>query len=97
MTWLNPSSVLGGLEQSAFLEQYWQKKPLLVRGAFTDFTSPVSADELAGLACEDNVNARIVRHNTQDDSWTVEYSPFDETTFKSLPESNWKPTPERAP
>jgi 50S ribosomal protein L16 3-hydroxylase len=31
-----------GLSQQQFLEQYWQKKPLLIRQAFPDFVSPIS-------------------------------------------------------
>ena len=43
-----------------FLRDYWQKRPLLIRNAFPDFTPPLSPDELAGLACMDGALARIV-------------------------------------
>ncbi len=43
-----------------FLRDYWQKHPLLVRGAFPGFKPPLSPDELAGLACMDGALARIV-------------------------------------
>jgi 50S ribosomal protein L16 3-hydroxylase len=51
---------LGGLTPQDFLAQYWQKRPLLVRGAYPDFVSPISPDELAGLACELEVESRLV-------------------------------------
>ncbi len=43
-----------------FLREHWQKEPLLVRGAFPRFRDPITPDELAGLACEDGVESRIV-------------------------------------
>ena len=49
-----PTTLLGGLTPEAFLRDYWQQKPLLVRGALPGFTSPLTQDELAGLACEDD-------------------------------------------
>ena len=52
--------LLGGLTVEQFLDEYWQKKPLLIRNAFPDFQSPLSADELAGLACEPDVETRII-------------------------------------
>ncbi len=77
----------------AFLAQYWQKKPLFVPAAFNDLTPPLSADELAGLACEEGVNARLVLEHsgsdTQASPWSVEYGPFDEERFALLPESGW--------
>lgn len=45
-----------------FLREYWQKHPLLIRDAFPGFRTPLSPDELAGLACMEGALARIVRH-----------------------------------
>lgn len=41
-----------------FLRHYWQRRPLVIRQAVPGFQSPLSADELAGLACE--VPSRLV-------------------------------------
>ncbi len=79
----------GDLSTEEFLASYWQKKPLLIKNAFPDFLSPISADELAGLACEDNVNARLVLEKDGDYPWQVEFGPFDESRFAHLPESHW--------
>ena len=54
-----------GLSQQQFLEQYWQKKPLLIRQAFADFESPISPDDLAGLACEPEVESRLIEEHGQ--------------------------------
>jgi 50S ribosomal protein L16 3-hydroxylase len=40
------------ISQQQFLQEYWQKKPLLIKQALPDFISPITSDELAGLALE---------------------------------------------
>ena len=72
-----------------FLNHYWQKKPLLIRNAFPGLPSPLSADELAGLACEDHVNARLVLEEHDNKQWQVEFGPFEDSRFSELPESGW--------
>ena len=88
------ASCLGATSIEDFLTQYWQKKPLLIRNAFPDLQSPISADELAGLACEEHVNSRLVLargDNTSepDRTWQVEFGPFDESRFSQLPDTDW--------
>ncbi len=72
-----------------FLTQYWQKKPLLIRNAFPGIESPITAEELAGLACEDNINARLVLEKDGDYPWQAEHGPFAESRFAELPETHW--------
>src|SRR5690606_24272105 len=43
--------------------------------------------ELAGLACEDNAEARIVIGGGE--GWTVEHGPFAEARFATLPARSW--------
>ena len=38
------------LDRHDFLTHYWQQKPLLIASAIPDFKTPLSANELAGLA-----------------------------------------------
>ena len=86
------STLLGDITPKEFLRDYWQKKPLLVRGAFTDFEMPFDAGELAGLACEMDTPARIlVEHGLAPENkpWTVKHPPFEEEDFTSLPETHW--------
>lgn len=80
-------TLLGGITPRQFLAEYWQKKPLLIRGACPDFTGLLSADELAGLACEDSVQARLVIN--RQGKWQVENSPFAEARFTKLPKKDW--------
>ena len=60
MTLPQPATLLGGISPERFLREYWQKKPLLVRQAFPELENPLSPDELAGLALEEEVESRIV-------------------------------------
>lgn len=82
-------SVLGDMSIETFLRDYWQKRPLLIRQAIPDITSPVSADELAGLACEDGVEARIVVESDQGRPWQLRHGPFNEDDFDNLPTGPW--------
>lgn len=75
----------GELTPEQFLKEYWQKKPLLIKGAFKDFTDPIDANELAGLAMESEIESRIIACNNGD--WQVEQGPFD--SFDKFGEQNW--------
>ena len=77
------------LDINEFVQQYWQKKPCLVRNALPNFESVVSPEELAGLACEEDVHCRLVLEGSGDKPWTVRYGPFEEQDFLDLPESNY--------
>jgi 50S ribosomal protein L16 3-hydroxylase len=77
------------LDINEFVQQYWQKKPCLLRNALPNFESVVSPEELAGLACEEDVHCRLVLENSGDKPWAVRYGPFEEQDFLDLPESNY--------
>jgi len=78
-----------GLSQQQFLDQYWQKKPLLIRQAFSDFKSPISPDELAGLACDEAFESRLIQQNGKDSDWQLTTGPLSDSDFASLPDSHW--------
>ncbi|MDF0752053.1 cupin domain-containing protein [Marinobacter sp. 71-i] len=79
----------GGMPAEEFLRDYWQKKPLVIRQAFAGFECPVSAEELAGLACEEAVESRIVIENDDGKPWQLHNGPFEPERFSKLPESHW--------
>ncbi len=81
--------LLGGLSAEVFLQQYWQKKPLLIRQAIPDYTTPLSPDELAGLACEAEVESRLILEKDGAAPWQLEHGPFSESRFNQLPASHW--------
>ncbi len=64
------------LTPALFLEQYWQKQPLLIKGAFKHFDDPIDANELAGLAMEEFIESRIVSNKNQ--HWDVAHGPFED-------------------
>ena len=78
-----------GMPPDKFLRDYWQKKPLLIRNAFPGFESPITPEDLAGLACEEGALARIVRHDRGNDSWEIRNGPFAEDVFPALPDHDW--------
>ena len=83
------TSILGKINATDFLSQYWQKKPLLIRAAIPNYISPISADELAGLACSDDVESRIVLEKDGTSPWELRHGPFEESAFAKLPETHW--------
>ncbi|MFT3896293.1 MAG: cupin domain-containing protein [Thermomonas sp.] len=78
-----------GMPAEIFLRDYWQKKPLLIRNAFPGFESPLQPEDLAGLACEDGVLARIVAHEPEGDKWMLRHGPFPEDMFPAMPRHDW--------
>lgn len=80
-------TLLNQLTPAQFLAEYWQKKPLLIRQAIPKFSGLLDPNDLAGLACEDEVQSRLVQiHKGQ---WQVTHGPMSEKTFKRLPEKDW--------
>lgn len=76
----------GDLTPEKFLNEYWQKKPLLIKNAFRDFTDPITPDELAGLAMEEGLESRIISHKNKS-NWQVQHGPFE--SFDQFGEQNW--------
>ncbi|WP_042958965.1 ribosomal protein uL16 3-hydroxylase [Erwinia tasmaniensis] len=68
-----------------FIQRYWQKRPVVLKRGFKNFIDPISPDELAGLAMENEVDSRLVSH--QDGKWQVGHGPFE--SYDHLGENNW--------
>lgn len=71
-----------------FLVEYWQKKPLLIRGNGS-FVDPLEPDELAGMACEEFIESRLILSDPARERWTLRNGPFPESELRKLPESHW--------
>jgi 50S ribosomal protein L16 3-hydroxylase len=78
-----------GMPPEVFMRDYWHKHPLLIRNAFPGFQSPIEPEDLAGLACEDGVLARIVSHDRGTDAWSLRSGPFQEEDFPGMPDHDW--------
>ena len=68
-----------------FLQHYWQQKPVVIRQGFRQFDDLISPDELAGLACETEVESRLVYKKLG--QWQAEVGPFD--SYEHLGEQDW--------
>ena len=77
------------LNETRFLKEFWQKQPLLIRGGMAGYKCPLSAEELAGLACEEDIESRIVLEKDGAKPWEARTGPFQEAAFSALPESHW--------
>src|SRR5262249_41665167 len=54
------SRLFGGLSPRSFLRRYWQKRPLLVRGAIPGFRDPLTRASFLELATHPEVESRLV-------------------------------------
>ena len=92
-----PLQLLGNITPAEFMSKYWQKKPLLIRGAIPEFKPLLSRDELFELAENPDVESRLIVENTSakrkksEPAWTMADGPFLEDTAElpSLKKSNW--------
>jgi 50S ribosomal protein L16 3-hydroxylase len=78
---------LAHFDIATFLRDYWQQQPLLIRNPWARWTNPLDPDELAGLACEEGVEARLITQAQR--SWALEEGPFPESRFGTLGKDPW--------
>ncbi|WP_097093197.1 cupin domain-containing protein [Novosphingobium sp. Chol11] len=70
-----------------FLHDFWQKRPLLIRNPWDNWHNPLDPDELAGLACEEGIESRLITGPAG--KLTVESGPLPEARFRELGTSPW--------
>jgi len=75
------------LNPTRFLETHWQKRWLALPSALPHVPESLTPEVLAGLACEVEVESRLVVR--REDSFEVRYGPFDESEIAGLPARNW--------
>jgi len=84
-------------DREKFLREYWQQKPVLLSGLFDSFADPISPEELAGLACEAEIESRLIEGAVTRDSTSgriqaelsLRHGPIPEDYFPTLPDKNW--------
>lgn len=81
--------LLGHLSAGEFLRDYWQKKPLLIRNAIPDFEPLLSAEELAGLSLEEEIESRLILEEGKTGPWELRKGPFTEDDYRQLPDKQW--------
>jgi len=84
------------IDKSEFLSKYWQKAPCFFKDAFNNPPDFLSADELAGLSLQEEIESRLILQSVQQNDgaenlgrWSIEHGPFSESRFTDLPESHW--------
>ncbi|WP_164115787.1 cupin domain-containing protein [Sphingorhabdus sp. Alg239-R122] len=70
-----------------FLRDHWQKKPMLIKNAWPSWDNPITPDELAGLACEPQIESRLITKTGE--AWNVENGPLPEARFGELEAKDW--------
>ncbi len=82
-----PSPLLGGLSPQAFLREYWQKQPLLIRGAVAGIADRLKPAALRRLAGREEVESRLVRKVRG--RWRLDHGPFQPEALRTLPAHGW--------
>jgi 50S ribosomal protein L16 3-hydroxylase len=80
-----PLSLLGGISPEQFMRQYWQKKPLLIRAAVSDFKPLVEQKELLEMAANEEVESRLVEHTAK--GWKLTPGPIEKPP--SMKKKDW--------
>ncbi|MEM6999606.1 MAG: hypothetical protein AAF529_02395 [Pseudomonadota bacterium] len=55
-----------GMSAARFLSDYWQQQPVVLHTPYEQTHNPLSASELAGLALEEDVEARLITQQNAD-------------------------------
>lgn len=82
-------ALLAGLTPRAFLRRHWQKRPLLVRGAFPSFRDPITPAGLLRLAARESVESRLVLERGGRRPWQVVSGPLEPAQRRALGPSHW--------
>lgn len=79
---------LENFSAETFLNEYWQKKPLLIKSALSPAIFRLSPDELAGMALEEDIESRLITGNVEQ-GFELHHGPLEENHFSQLGEYDW--------
>jgi 50S ribosomal protein L16 3-hydroxylase len=80
-------SIFREVSEKDFLQSYWQKKPILLRKAFSNFDNPLSSEKLFELAQRPEVHSRLVLE--REEGLDLNFGPFGEEDFEALEKVSW--------
>ena len=73
-----------------FLNNYWQKKPLLIKQGLPQLTGMFEPEDILGLAIDEDATARLLTQaatkQAGESQWQLKKSPLVEADFDNLPE-----------
>ena len=81
---------LGNISAQQFLDEYWQKKPLLIRAAFAKKFAPLTKAEIFRLSSYDEAESRLI--SIAGGRWSLDHGPFLRGTLPALakdPQAKW--------
>lgn len=87
-------TILGDFPAEEFVQSYFQKEPLFLRQALPEFDSLLSPEELFELACQEEVEARLVQFGSEKDApqgrpYQLRHGPFTRADLTCLGEKDW--------
>ena len=84
------STILDKTTANDFVRDIWQQKSAVFRQVLAPAQLVAAdGDTLAGLACEPEIDSRIVIRNPANTDWDCETGPFSEERFQTLPPTGW--------
>jgi 50S ribosomal protein L16 3-hydroxylase len=87
---VNPLQLLGGLSPEIFMKRHWQKKPLLIRQAISNFKPLLNRSELFELASHEEAQARLViQEPGEATGWQLKHGPFERRALPALKRPGW--------
>jgi 50S ribosomal protein L16 3-hydroxylase len=78
---------LGGLSPQVFLRRYWQKRPLLVRGALPGWRGVIEKRALFALASRTDIESRLVQR--RGNKWQITHGPLSQSLLRRSGARNW--------
>jgi 50S ribosomal protein L16 3-hydroxylase len=86
-----PCVLLGGLSPARFMQQHWQRRPLLVRQALPGVTPPLSRPELFALIENEGVASRLLQRQGEgaDERWSLRQGPLARRSLPALKQPGW--------
>jgi 50S ribosomal protein L16 3-hydroxylase len=82
-----PARLLGGLSPTQFMRRHWQRKPLLVRAAWSPLIAPLTRAQLFALAADADVESRLVCRSAA--QWSVRLGPLPRSSLPPLRQPGW--------
>ena len=82
-----PLSLLAGLTPANFMQDYWQKKPLIVRQAIKNFKPPINQSALFKLAANEDVESRLIVQ--KGGTWQMKQGPLAARSLPALTQRGW--------
>ena len=80
---------LGNMSVEEFLANYWEKKPLLVRGAVKNSEEMISPETMIEMAQDPEIESRLVLEEDGDFPWEIIHGEIKEELFEKHKDHCW--------